>query len=92
MVEHPDVWGDTVFSVVKVGNGTFGVHVLTGVHFPVLEGAEDLLDSGLGALLEGIDLGLVAVFFELLEGSLREKRVLKREDKRVKTQSERALF
>ena len=68
--EHPHVWGDTVLSVVKVGKGTFGVHVFAGVHFPVLEGAEDLLDGALGVLLEGVDLGLVAVLFELLENSL----------------------
>ena len=73
MDEHPDVWGDTVLSVVKVGKGTFGVHVFAGVHFPVLEGAEDLLDGALGVLLEGIDLGLVTVLFELLEGSLESQ-------------------
>ena len=73
MDEHPEVWGDTILSVVKVGNGTFGVHVFTSVHFPVLEGAEDLLDGALSVLLEGIDLGLITVLFELLEDSLKQK-------------------
>ena len=73
MDEHPEVRSDTVLSVVKVGNRSFGVHVLTGVHFPVLEGAEDLFDGALGVLLEGVDLGLVAVLFELLEDALETK-------------------
>ena len=73
MDEHPEVWGDTVLSVVKVGDGTFGVHVFTSVHFPVLEGAEDLLDGALSVLLEGIDLGLITVLFELLENTLKQK-------------------
>jgi len=76
--EHPDVWGDTVLSVVKVGEGTFGVHAFAGVHFPVLEGSKDLLDGTLGVLLEGIDLCLIAVLLELLEDSLKRK-IRKRE-------------
>jgi len=50
--EHPEVRSDAILSVVKVGDRSFGVHVLTGVHFPVLEGAEDLLDGALGFFLK----------------------------------------
>ena len=70
--EEPDVGSDAVLAVVEVAQRALGVHALPGVHFPVLERAQDLFHGALGTRFERRRAIWVRLF-QLLQRTLKYK-------------------